>query len=114
MPKIRLITTDEAVPCSRQITKPCSDCPWSRDSLPGWLGSLAAEEWLEAAHGEVTIPCHALQGPECAGAAIYRANTYKLTRGDQLRLPANDRLVFATKTEFLDHHHHRSIGQDKL
>lgn len=97
----QLITADEAP----QITKPCSDCPWARHALAGWLGALSADEWLAAAHGEATADCHALKGPQCAGMAIYRANVAKLPRDPKaLKLPADREAVFATPSEFKEHH----------
>lgn len=101
----KLVTSDEARPCAVQPTQPCSDCPWARASLPGWLGGASVEEWLTAAHGEEIIPCHTLVGPQCAGAAIYRRNVAKLVRDPEaLKLPADRTLVFASKAEFTQHH----------
>lgn len=101
----QLITTEEARPAQGQHKSPCSDCPWARRSLAGWLGSATREEWLGDAHGEARIECHTLIGAQCAGAAIYRANVSKLPRdGSLLRLPSNPELVFADKHEFWDHH----------
>jgi hypothetical protein len=101
----RLVSSDEAVPTDKQHTKPCGDCPWRRDSLPGWLGGVPAETWLRGAHGEERIDCHTLIGPQCAGSAIYRANVCKAPRDpDVLRLPKDKANVFASPTEFLEHH----------
>lgn len=108
MPKAKrtkLVTIDEAVPCDKQHTKCCGDCPWARDSLKGWLGGESIENWLAEAHGEGQIPCHTLKGPQCAGAAIYRANVAKLCRDKaNLKLPPDRDRVFATPTEFREHH----------
>ena len=76
--KRRLISSDEATPAGKQPIRPCSDCPWARASLPGWLGGLSTREWLELAHGEVRIECHVHPDAECAGAAVYRANVWLL------------------------------------
>jgi len=100
----RLITEDEAVQATAQHTKACSDCPWSRDSLNGWLGGNTAQEWISFAHGEVYIPCHVLEGAECAGAAIYRANVGKRTRIETMILQPDTKTVFSNPQEFLDHH----------
>ena len=103
--KRQLLSSDDAVPATYQHTKPCSDCPWSRDSLPGWLGGLTADAWIAGAHGEGQIDCHTLIGAQCAGAATYRANVCKLPRKpDVLRLPVDRDHVFANREEFLDHH----------
>jgi hypothetical protein len=101
----KLITSSEAVPATRQHDKPCSDCPWRRKSLAGWLGSMSVDEWLRAAHGESRIDCHALLGAQCAGAATYRTNVCKTPRDPALLvLPANRARVFASPMEFERHH----------
>lgn len=100
-----LISSAEAVPAKVQHKKPCSDCPWARTALNGWLGDMTSEEWIAAAHGEATVECHALTGVQCAGLAIYRANNGKVPRDpSQLRLPADCAAVFANRNEFIEHH----------
>lgn len=106
--KKRMITVDEAEPATGQHKKPCIDCPWRRDAIPGWLGSNTAEEWVAVAHGEDRIECHTLIPAECAGAAIYRANVVKLTRDPTLlRLPADKVAVFASHLEFKKYHKYK-------
>lgn len=101
----KLISSDEAVPAKGQHQKPCSDCPWSRDSLRGWLGGTSIEGWLKAAHGETRIECHTLIGAQCAGAAIYRRNVCKLpVDKTALRLPSDCEHVFSRPMEFMEHH----------
>jgi hypothetical protein len=104
----QLVSSDEARPAKRQHETPCSDCPWRRKALPGWLGSMTAEEWVAAAHSETRIDCHTLIGAQCAGAATYRANICKRPRDPELLLLNSDRVVvFARPHEFLDHHNHK-------
>ncbi len=101
----RLVSGDEAKPTTKQHTKPCGDCPWRKDALAGWLGSRTADEWLRSAHGEDAMYCHTRLGPQCAGAAIYRANVCKKPRDPEaLKLPADREKVFTTPREFKDHH----------
>lgn len=103
--KRKLITVNEATPAGKQIKKPCSDCPWARDALNGWLGGNATHEWIIFAHGESRIECHVHPDVQCAGAAIYRANVCKSPRDrSQLVLPPNTKLVFANAGEFIAHH----------
>lgn len=101
----QLITFDKARPRKKQHTSPCSDCPFARKSLHGWLGRMSAEEWIEAVHGEALIDCHTISNQQCAGAAIYRANVCKSCRFDfQLKLASDKITVFASPFEFLLHH----------
>lgn len=89
----------------KQHTRPCSDCPWRREAQPAWLGALSVEDWIQAAHGEAKIDCHIHKGPECAGAAIYRANVCKSLRDtSRLRLPPDRVAVFASPAEFRAYH----------
>ena len=101
----QLISSDEAVQGTCQHTEPCSDCPWARQSLNGWLGRLTAREWLRVAHGENLVACHVIDNQQCAGLAIYRANVVKLVHDpDVLRLPADREKVFANPMQFTAHH----------
>ena len=43
----KMITANEAKPTKKQHTSPCSDCPWRRDSVKGWLGEMSAQEWRD-------------------------------------------------------------------
>jgi hypothetical protein len=105
MKQRKLISTAEAVPAKAQHKKACSDCPWARTALPGWLGGATAEQWVACAHSDEKIECHTLTGAECAGAAIYRANVAKSLRDPQaFRLPADPVKVFASPAEFKAHH----------
>lgn len=101
----KFIASDEAKPATRQHKRPCSDCPWRRDALPGWLGSMSPQEWLAVAHGEGTAECHVHLGVQCAGFAIYRTNVCKSPRNPEaLRLPEDPEVCFASPHEFLEHH----------
>jgi hypothetical protein len=103
--KHQLVTADQAKPRKRQHTSPCSDCPWARKSLKGWIGNFSISEWLAAAHGESLIDCHTVSNQQCAGSAIFRANVCKLPRDQKLlRLPQNKVSVFANDLEFRLHH----------
>ena len=104
-----MTSEDEAVPCSVQPKTPCHDCPWRRKAIPGWLGDATAWDWIQTAHSDARIDCHALKGPQCAGAAIYRANVCKKPRDESvLRLPVDRTKVFASPAEFTEHHRPKS------
>ena len=112
--EVTLTSGDEAVACERQIEAPCHDCPFARASLPGWLGSMSVDEWIRDVHGEAQINCHAFLGPQCAGAAIYRRNVAKKPHSAALLLlPADRKLVFASPTEFREHHGEPDIPKRK-
>ena len=104
MSRRQLISSDEAVHAKCQHTAPCSDCPFSRNALRGWLGGGTADEWIITAHGDHEMPCHTLKGAQCVGAAIYRANVCKKPRFDDFRASADREAVFATPMEFKAHH----------
>lgn len=104
MSRKKLLTYHDAKPRKTQHKLPCSDCPFSRNSLPGWLGNESPEWWMQLAHGEGTSECHT-SDKMCAGLAIYRANVCKSVRDkNALALPPNRKKVFATPMEFLSHH----------
>lgn len=106
----QFVSGDEAVPTPKQPTAACSDCPWARAALPGWLGNLTADEWIQAAHSEGSADCHALKAEDgsayaCAGLAIYRANVCKSVRDpNALKLAADRGKVFANPLQFKEHH----------
>jgi len=101
----QLKTYHDAKPAKRQHTSPCSDCPFARTALRGWLGNMSPAQWIQIAHGDGIIECHTVSNQQCAGAAIYRANVCKDPRNrEALRLPANKTRVFGQITEFLQHH----------
>lgn len=99
--------------------KPCSDCPWRRNAVKGWLGPMTPEEWIQAAHSDVPIACHqtikeaneegvgnwehpALR--QCRGAASFRSHICKLPRDPGIETGPADPNVFSTNQEFLDYH----------
>ena len=106
----RCIASDEAPESNIQHTRPCTDCPFARTALAGWLGGLTRQEWVSLLHSDERIDCHAIIGPQCAGAAIYRANICKLPRDKTLlRLQADRLLVFGSPIEFAEHHCDTSV-----
>ena len=107
--KGKMITGDQAIVTKKQHKSPCSDCPFRRDSIPGWLGELTVNDWVQLAHGEGRADCHTMkqsdsEGWSCAGLAIYRANVAKSVHDpNALRLPA-DRVNVFSFGEFKKHH----------
>jgi hypothetical protein len=115
--KGQLKTYKDASATPQQHRKPCVDCPFGRIALQGWLALMTPEEWLLVAHGEGRMECHTMQELsgqpwQCAGAATFRANIYKVARDDSiLILPKNKKLVFATDQEFWDHHSEKPFAK---
>ena len=95
------------------VVRACNECPWRRDSAPGWLGPYTPEQWRRLAHSDEPIACHKTLDDDdtwegayqCRGAATYRANVGKLPRDPNVaRTPADREAIFASPTEFLEHH----------
>lgn len=109
---------------SKQHHKPCKECPFRRGCLPGYLGGSAPEVFVGQAHGNFWLPCHLHSNyedpdwasdtskPQCAGAAIYRANTSKRTPPQLLTLPKDNDAVFSSPVEFLAHH--KGIDEEQV
>ena|ERR1700723_1629954 len=101
----KLTTIDEAKPTKRQHKIPCSDCPWRRSSIPGWLGGVGADDWITEVHSDEPILCHTMILHQCAGSAIYRRNVGKLSRDSEvICLEADREKVFSSPMEFKRHH----------
>ena len=118
-PLRQLVTTDEAQCTPQQHTGPCSDCPWARRSLQGWLAGEEPGWWLAVAHGEGRMECHTLVAPDgqshqCAGAAIYRRNVCKRVEPPTLVLPRDTNHVFSSPSEFAEHHLRRKVFPAEL
>lgn len=100
------------------MRKPCKECPFRRESLPGYLGRDNANNFLATTLRDTRMPCHltvdyeaedwreqVADAPECAGAATFFANTCKLSkRKDALHMKPDKALVFSRAQEFLEHH----------
>jgi hypothetical protein len=76
------------MPMKINLRKPCSQCPFRRNSLRGWLGPWDVEQLLHHL-GRGEFPCHQtikrddqpveeLEG--CAGAAIFLNNKLEVSR----------------------------------
>ncbi len=100
---------------------PCKQCPFRRVGLPGYLGGSTPETFMGQAHGEFYLPCHMtyingnpreFASPQCAGAAIYRANVCKAPRSAfTLQLPADKDKVFAAPAEFIAFHKRITVAE---
>jgi hypothetical protein len=98
--------------------KPCRGCPFNRAVQPGELGGSPIVTYLGQSAGPFLLHCHAAKGyspdasranpnlQQCAGAAIYRANTgvAPFLPKSLLRLPEDKDSVFSSPEEFVAHH----------
>jgi hypothetical protein len=99
----KLIVVGEMEPASKQLTKPCMDCPLRRVALNGWLGGYTPEQYANLCHSDEVVQCHVHAGSRCAGLAIYRSNVAKFQPPEH-KLPADRETVFSHRGEFLEHH----------
>ncbi len=100
---------------------PCRECPWSRTTPPGGNhpGGSPVETYIGQVNGPFWLACHMRyekgvdakdqtpgRAPECAGAAIFRANVGLSDKLSQRlhRLPSDTKKVFADFAEFMAHH----------
>lgn len=94
--------------------EPCRECPWRRESAPGWLGGHPAKEFVSAVFADEPVACHLTVKEDgapsnteayCAGALIFARNICKKSRDrGRPELPRNFVDVFSTPKEFLEHH----------
>lgn len=95
---------------------PCSECPWRREHMPGWLGGYSIDAFLgQIQHDGPPLPCHKTipTGGEarsmCAGALIFMRNSCKSAQhpdyGDAREQVEPDPVaVFQWPHEFRAHH----------
>ncbi len=105
-------------PCGK---RPCTSCPFRRKAPAGWLGAATPESFIIEISMERPLPCHPTIdyddkrwlekwtaqeiGSICAGSLIMSANMAKAPRDRAFpQLPRNEKIVFATPTEFINHH----------
>jgi len=88
------------------MSKPCKNCPFRKDSLKGWLGKARMTEILAAD----TFVCHANTNQQCAGHMLLlkEDNAFfrlakRLDYGLDLR---GEDLVFDNTQDCIDHHTH--------
>lgn len=108
-------------PLPEATKHPCNECPWRRDSEPGFLGPHTADEWVTFAHSGGPIGCHKTirvdedwSQPglrQCAGAARFRANDGITPNREGVAIgPKDIRHVFSGCAGFVAHHEPVSTG----
>ena len=101
------------------VKKPCPACPFTRSCERGVLGGSPPEIYMGQAFAPFQLPCHmhyepdhpgwkaeCFDKPQCAGAAIFRANMGISGELPQAlhRLPSDHQQVFSNHFEFFMHH----------
>lgn len=105
------------------VAKPCSDCPFRRKAMPGWLGGSSPEGFIDCMQRDEPLPCHQTvdyddpnwlvkwmkqggdTGNVCAGALIFMAN--KCQRPHDPNFPTMEPdhgAVFSNSVEFVRFH----------
>jgi len=103
-----------------ELNKPCNECPFRRDSLPGYLGNYSSpEEFIAETMSDTEQPCHMsvdYEDPDwvsslgdkanhCYGSLVFFRNICKMSRDpDRPRAEANHDEVFSSPSEFTSHH----------
>jgi hypothetical protein len=109
---------------TKKLQKPCNECPFSKTIKPGFLGGSDATVYVGQGYGPFWLPCHKncdfsnsdwkkdVTAQQCAGAAIYRANTGRdhLFPSFMHRLP-KDACVFESPEQLLAHHKNISLEE---
>ena len=109
--------------------KPCKQCPFRKESHPGWLGGFTVEETMAAAVSEGDFHCHMTRSGnddghvgkplQCAGRMLYAtkiAKNFRMEHLDEIR-----RKVTLANPGFRDHilgfdlgsHHRQTFLSDK-
>ncbi|HCT5749784.1 DUF6283 family protein [Pseudomonas aeruginosa] len=86
------------------IKKPCRDCPFRKDTLPGWLGKKRMTEILAAE----SFVCHKKTDMQCAGHMLINGQANAFVRladrlGMQLDLTGKEQ-VFDSRAACIKHH----------
>lgn len=102
--------------------KPCKECPWRKDSIPGWLGDSTPLEFLQLNESEQHMPCHLTvdyesddweelvqDAPACAGRLVHLKNRCKQPMDPSLAeamkgVEADHDKIFFDPSEFFRHH----------
>lgn len=88
--------------------KPCSNCPFRKDTLKGWLGEERIKEILNSK----SFTCHKTTGTkevlQCAGHMIIKGESNEFYRTAKLlkmdfHLKGKD-LIFSKETDLIKHH----------
>jgi len=105
------------------LKTPCRECPFRKDSAPGWLGSYTPQEVMEVVVNDGPFLCHSRVDyddddwddedalavhEECAGSMIFARRLCKLSRDreksrGQMQVDKDFPILFPA-AEFIQHH----------
>jgi hypothetical protein len=101
---------------------PCNDCPFRKNSLPGWLADYSPLQLHSIVMSETAFPCHLAQqefvewkdvgtknNPVCAGSLRYMKKGAKMPRRADLaalikKIDVGSCDNILSITEFFEHH----------
>ena len=102
---------------TKKLQRPCSACPFLKSIKPGYLGGSDSTVYIGQGYGPFWLPCHKncdfddpnwkkdVTVQQCAGAAIYRANTgMSHLHPPHLHRLEKDPCVFESPEQFLAYH----------
>lgn len=97
------------------LKKPCKECPYRKQSLPGYFGGNPPETYLIPLLQDIPVVCHKSMGEDvkslpCCGWILARLKSGKLARGGRIAyLEAKykdnpNQAEVLTSWEFVKHH----------
>ena len=85
------------------MKSPCSNCPFTKDCLEGWLGKERAIEISNAS----SFVCHKKNDLQCAGSMVINGNDNEFVRlAESMRIDLDIKgknKVFRSKKEMIKH-----------
>lgn len=110
----------EGYPVKHQLSEGCKECPFKKDSAPGWLGPWNPLTLHQYIIGEAPFACHSTTANNddfspielCAGSLIYAKNCGKSYRNRTLNLESKN--IKKNKEDYLGfpgflHHHNKNV-----
>jgi len=93
------------------VKKPCKDCPFKKDALPGWLGRDRMIEILKAS----TFVCHKKTDLQCAGHMLLKGDENDFVQlanrmGIELKLKGRE-TIFDTIEDCIEHHDFKRVDR---
>jgi hypothetical protein len=112
-----IITTEKAM----QVCAPtvCAECPFRKDSTPGYLGGYTPEMYMEVTFSPASIACHKYlnrgleldQQKHCTGLSAFRAqNGHIASVIVPMAVPGKEEFVVNMVTPTLAHESTQKIG----